>query len=124
MVAIPRETRHPPPPPPRPRKIVQITASGDVNDSVYALCDDGSVWAISNLHGWTEFPAIPQNHEPDMFAPNLGCYAHQTSDQMTCKACDKAWDMNDPFPPPCGVDEPKKTWFARLDAFIDKLKPK
>jgi hypothetical protein len=29
------------------------------------------------------------------------CTAYQTSDQMTCRVCNIAWDMNDPVPPPC-----------------------
>lgn len=34
-----------------------------------------------------------------------GCKARQHSDQMVCKQCDLAWDMNDPHPPECAKPE-------------------
>lgn len=29
--------------------------------------------------------------------------AHRYGDQMQCSHCGKAWDVNDPEPPPCEV---------------------
>ena len=34
------------------------------------------------------------------------CTARQESDQMVCRKCGLAWDMNDPDPPTCPVREP------------------
>lgn len=31
----------------------------------------------------------------------MSCSARQYSDQMVCKPCGLAWDMNDPHPPEC-----------------------
>lgn len=53
------------PPPPVRRQVVQIAAAAGQNvDVLYALCDDGSVWAIASLKTevpWRRLPDIPQN---------------------------------------------------------------
>lgn len=36
------------------------------------------------------------------------CQATQHSDQMVCKTCDQAWDVNDPDPPACKVGDAVK----------------
>jgi hypothetical protein len=61
-----RAVTHRPAPPPRPRKIVQITAvpgADNGESSIYALCDDGTLWALSHSGQWHELPAIPQNYD-------------------------------------------------------------
>lgn len=35
-----------------------------------------------------------------------GCKAIQMSDQMVCNKCGVRWDVNDPEPPTCGVEQP------------------
>lgn len=51
------------------RKIIQIAAVYDLNDEmdvVYALCNDGTLWAIfpgsgmRTRNNWIELPKIPQ----------------------------------------------------------------
>jgi hypothetical protein len=48
------------------RKIVQIATAarndseGDGSRFLYALCDDGSIWRMSDLRGWHQLPDIPQ----------------------------------------------------------------
>lgn len=37
------------------RKIIQITG---VNNVLYALCDDGSVWKY--ISGWIKLPGLPE----------------------------------------------------------------
>jgi hypothetical protein len=41
------------------RKILQIAANAD---GVFALCNDGSVFGLSN-GGWRQLPAVPQSEE-------------------------------------------------------------
>lgn len=50
------------------RKIIQICSNYNSdafdNESLYALCDDGTVWAqISGKLGWLLLPAIPQDNK-------------------------------------------------------------
>jgi hypothetical protein len=52
------------------RKIIQIaaTASGDDPDTVYALCDDGSLWMmlLMGVPGewvWERFPEVPAKED-------------------------------------------------------------
>lgn len=33
------------------------------------------------------------------------CKAYQASDQMVCDHCKMSWDVNDPYPPDCNLDE-------------------
>lgn len=40
--------------------------------------------------------------------------ARQYSDQMQCAACGKAWDVNDPDPPPCVVAAPPQERFYAI----------
>jgi hypothetical protein len=44
------------------RKIIQITAAVGLTDSsIYALCDDGTVWVYTYDSGeWKFLPVIPQ----------------------------------------------------------------
>ena len=53
------------PPPPVQRQVVQIAAASGQNvDVLYALCDDGSVWAIAPLKvetPWRRLLDIPQD---------------------------------------------------------------
>lgn len=37
-----------------------------------------------------------------------GCQAVQRSDQMNCDACSLVWDVNDPEPPECNLDEQRR----------------
>lgn len=49
------------------RKTVQISAIPGTEYShacIYALCDDGSLWASVNSDGWTKLPPIPQEDAP------------------------------------------------------------
>lgn len=39
---------------------------------------------------------------------NLKCRARQNSDQMYCHVCALTADMNDPEPPPCGLNKATK----------------
>ena len=49
-------------------KIVQITSTSAIDyddcDSVYALCDDGSVWRLTYVDNvgwqWSRMPALPK----------------------------------------------------------------
>lgn len=53
------------------RKIVQITSCGVVNHYstqcdmlLHALCDDGSLWVVSNAgEGWQRVAEIPKGEE-------------------------------------------------------------
>lgn len=50
------------------RKIVQIAAHGEGErtfSTLFALCDDGSVWSKVLHDAWFEIPAIPQDDEPE-----------------------------------------------------------
>jgi len=38
---------------------------------------------------------------PALYQPPRSCEAVQHSDQMMCRRCDLAWDVNDPSPPKC-----------------------
>jgi hypothetical protein len=48
------------------RKIIQITAMGvtDKTETIYALCDDGSVWRLlvtaRGVSNWHQLPDLPQ----------------------------------------------------------------
>lgn len=44
------------------RKVVQTTAT---SETLYALCDDGTIWGIFSLEkGWKPVPPIPQGEVP------------------------------------------------------------
>ncbi len=50
------------------RKIIQIAACGTENTQstqanlrVYALCDDGTIWSMSETQDWIKEPPIPQD---------------------------------------------------------------
>lgn len=49
------------------RKIIQISiGSHSVSDTVFALCNDGTVWGIQtklSYPKWEKLPAIPQPEE-------------------------------------------------------------
>lgn len=49
------------------------------------------------------------------------CKARQFSDQMVCQ-CGLAWDMNDPDPPPCRVNQPVLTKKERGVAALRRIK--
>ena len=49
------------------RKVIALSvAPGDsFGDSLYAVCDDGTIWILEAFHGspWLPLPAIPQPNE-------------------------------------------------------------
>lgn len=47
----------------RKRKVVQISATNMKNEyaDIYALCDDGTIFASYNKSGWEKLPEIPQD---------------------------------------------------------------
>jgi hypothetical protein len=54
------------------RKIIQITtcgvantASTQCNQSIIALCDDGTAWELTDQHEWRQLQDIPQPTLPD-----------------------------------------------------------
>ncbi|KGQ56318.1 hypothetical protein IO44_03120 [Gallibacterium anatis str. Avicor] len=59
------------------RKVIQICANSNnamINgESLFALCDDGSVWALTESLdcGWVRFPDIPQD-EPKQTEQSVG----------------------------------------------------
>lgn len=36
------------------------------------------------------------------------CKAYQASDQMYCPHCHLVWDVNDPDPPPCKIEQSER----------------
>ena len=46
----------------QPRKVIQLTAihQHEGDDLVVALCDDGSIWVLSNIEGWEQIADVPQ----------------------------------------------------------------
>lgn len=55
------------------RKIIQIAATPETKNSfrtVFALCDDGTVWDIfESGDGWELLPPIPQGQLPSKTPP-------------------------------------------------------
>ena len=55
------------------RKIIQIAAIPETKNSfrtVFALCDDGTVWDIfESGDGWELLPPIPQDQPPSKTTP-------------------------------------------------------
>lgn len=60
---------------PHMRKIIQISCSETQSDyedenafchnsSLYALCDDGTLWVFDNQGGWELMPNVPQDDAP------------------------------------------------------------
>lgn len=52
------------------RKIIQICSNfvGEsyvYPDSIYALCNDGTVWELVNGEKWKLLPEIPQDNQPE-----------------------------------------------------------
>lgn len=80
------------------RKAIQLVATPrtDGDPDLYALCNDGTILGLNHGGQWVELPEIPQP------IAEVRCAAKQYSDQMACKRCDIAWDVNDPHPPTCG----------------------
>jgi hypothetical protein len=73
------------------RKIIQIAAAyDDGDDRVFALCDDGTVWAhieknalVNRAEGWERLMAIPQ--EQSSKQPAACPHGHLDWDQ--CPVC-------------------------------------
>lgn len=42
------------------------------------------------------------------------CDIYYFSDMQKCMKCGSSWDANDPYPPPCLLDEPVKVSFIDL----------
>lgn len=47
------------------------------------------------------------------------CKAYQASDQMYCPHCHLVWDVNDPDPPPCEIEQ-AEVERERANAVSDK----
>jgi hypothetical protein len=61
--AAARAAQQTPPPAPAPTRVV--TAMTAAFDSMYAACNDGTVWARSPMCPWHQLPSIPQPEAPD-----------------------------------------------------------
>jgi hypothetical protein len=61
--AAARAAQQTPPPAPAPTRVV--TAMCAAFDSMYAACNDGTVWARSPMCPWHQLPSIPQSEAPD-----------------------------------------------------------
>jgi hypothetical protein len=45
-----------------------VPGADNGESSIYALCDDGTLWALSHSGQWHEMPAIPQDESKDPMA--------------------------------------------------------
>ncbi len=54
-----------PTPPPAPAPARVVTAMCAAFDTMCAACNDGTVWAWSPMHGWTQADSIPQPEAPN-----------------------------------------------------------
>ena len=54
----------------KPRKVVQLVTGpggnfdsmgGEIGHTIYALCDDGSMWELNPPNGWDLLPDVPQD---------------------------------------------------------------
>jgi hypothetical protein len=61
--AAARTAQPTPPPAPAPTRVV--TAMTAAFDSMYAACNDGTVWARSPMCPWHQLPSIPQPEAPN-----------------------------------------------------------
>lgn len=52
-----------------PRKVIQVAVWGGMMDHPFALCNDGSMWRLSEEHSWLQLPPIPQDGDDDSPPP-------------------------------------------------------
>ena len=80
-----------------------------------AVDEESHKQAVEDGHYWPTTTEAPTNtfvETSQEFKVTEGfkeqCEAVQYSDQMVCKKCDIAWDMNDPEPPRCDAELDKR----------------
>lgn len=55
------------------RKPIQIAVSeADTHQTMFVLCDDGTIWVFNDHGQWVEMPAIPQDESKDPLAVAVG----------------------------------------------------